>query len=411
MSHPLNVLLGVTGGIAAFKAPLVVRALRERGHSVRCAVTPSASAFVTPLTLEALTAEPVYGEEYLTATGRGEELHLTAAQWADVFCVAPLTANTLARLALGLADDFLSTTALMYDGPMVVAPAMHTAMWSKPTVGEHVETLRRRGVHLVGPEEGALASGESGMGRMSDPETIVEAIEAAGGGREWSGPLGGRRMVVTAGPTIEPIDPVRYLTNRSSGRMGFAVAEQAALRGARVVLVAGPTNLPTPAGVERVDVRTAAEMKLATEAHAGDAEVVVMTAAVADFRPRRRHESKLKKSDGLESIELEPTDDILAGLRDLAPDALLVGFAAETDELESEALAKLRRKRLDLIVANDVSRADIGFESEDNEVTVYAADGERTPIGKRSKRAVADALVDLIEERCARGSRAVARDR
>lgn len=392
MNRSLRVLLGVTGGIAAYKSAEMVRRFRARGHEVRCALTRSAASFVTPLTLEVLSGRPVYQEEYLSATGTGEEAHITAAAWAEVLCVAPATTHVLARLALGLADDFLTTTALAFTGPVVVAPAMHSAMWEKPSTQEHMDTLRRRGVWIAGPVEGPLASGEIGMGRMTDPEAIVQAVEAAAG----AGPLAGRTVLVTAGPTHEPVDPVRFLGNRSSGRMGFALAAEAARRGARVILVAGPVALATPPGVRRIDVVTAREMEKAVHEHAPGADLVVMAAAVADFRPVSPAAAKIKKEQGLPSIELAENPDILAGLRRVAPGAVLVGFAAETDDLERNARAKLEKKGADFLVANDVSRRDIAFESEANEVTVYRREGEPVFFPRRPKSELAASLFDLF---------------
>lgn len=394
MTQPLNVLLGVSGGIAAFKAPEIVRGLRARGHSVRCAMTRSADAFVTPLTLEVLTEHPVYREEYLRANESGEELHISAARWADVMCVVPATCNILARLALGLADDFLSTTALAFTGELLVAPAMTTEMWEKESVQSHVTTLLGRGVTVIGPVVGPLATGETGMGRLADPEEIVAAIEEAGSG----GSLRDQVVLVTAGPTREPIDPVRFLSNRSSGRMGFSLAAEAARRGARTLLVCGPVALPTPPGVERLDVETAAEMSEAVDRWASEAQVVIMAAAVSDFRPRSVSESKLKKGSGPPEIALEGTADILAHLSEIAPQALRIGFAAETDGLEAEATRKLEDKRAHVIVANDVSRQDIGFESERNEVTVFRRGKPPVTIPLQSKRSVARRLLDLVEE-------------
>jgi phosphopantothenoylcysteine decarboxylase / phosphopantothenate---cysteine ligase len=405
----VRVLLGVSGGIAAYKAAELVRRLRGLGCEVRCAATASARSFVAPLTLEVLSGRPVLGEEYLTPTGSGEEGHIEAAAWADVLCVAPATAHVLARLALGLADDFLTTAALAFEGPLVLAPAMHTAMWAKPAVQEHAATLSARGARFVGPVLGPLASGEVGMGRMADPQAIADAVLAAGAaaparrngspaGRgespETGDPLAGRRILVTAGPTHEPLDPVRFLGNRSSGRMGFALAAEAARRGARVVLVAGPVALPTPSGVERIDVVTAAEMEAAVARAAPAAELVVMAAAVADFRPRAAAPQKLKKERGIPTLDLEPTPDILGGLRELAPGAVLVGFAAETEDLEGNARAKLARKRADFLVANDVSRQDIAFGAEANEVTVYRRDGPPVFFAREEKGALAGRLLD-----------------
>jgi phosphopantothenoylcysteine decarboxylase / phosphopantothenate---cysteine ligase len=392
MSRSLRVLLGVSGGIAAYKSAELVRRLRGRGHEVRCALTRSAVSFVAPLTLEVLSGRPVHQEEYLAAGGGGEEAHITAAAWAEVLCVAPATAHVLARLALGLGDDFLTTTALAFAGPLVVAPAMHSAMWAQPAVQGHVQVLRDRGVRFAGPVEGPLASGEVGIGRMAEPAEIAAAVEAAAG----AGPLAGRTVLVTAGPTHEPLDPVRFLGNRSSGRMGFAVAAEAARRGARVLLVAGPVALATPAGVVRLDVTTAREMQSAVREHAAAADLVVMAAAVADFRPRRPAPAKIRREEGPPAIELEENPDILAGLRAAAPGAVLVGFAAETEELERNARAKLERKGVDFLVANDVSRSDIAFDSDDNEVIVLRRDGAPVFLARRPKRALAADLLDLF---------------
>jgi len=392
MNRSLRVLLGVSGGIAAYKSAELVRRLRSNGHEVRCALTRSAVSFVAPLTLEVLSGHRVYQEEYLAPTGSGEEAHITAAAWADVLCVAPATTHALARLALGLGDDFLTTTALAFAGPVVVAPAMHSVMWGQEATRGHVETLKRRGVRFAGPVEGPLASGEVGMGRMAEPEEIVRAIEAACGG----GPLAGRTVLITAGPTFEPVDPVRFLGNRSSGKMGFALAAEAARRGARTILVAGPVALATPSGVERVDVTTALEMERAVHEHA-EADLIVMAAAVADFRPRRPADRKIKKEEGgLPAIELEENPDILAGLRAAAPRAVLVGFAAETHDVERHARAKLERKGADFLVANDVSRRDIAFGSGDNEVTVYRQEGGPVFLSRRPKGELAASLFDLF---------------
>jgi phosphopantothenoylcysteine decarboxylase/phosphopantothenate--cysteine ligase len=392
MSRSLRVLLGVSGGIAAYKSAELVRRLRSRGHEVRCALTRSAVSFVAPLTLEVLSGLRVYQEEYLAATGSGEEAHIAAAAWGEVLCVAPATTHVLARLALGLGDDFLTTTALAFAGPVVVAPAMHSVMWEQEATRQHVETLARRGVRFAGPVEGPLASGEVGMGRMAEPEEIVRAVEAAAG----LGPLAGRTVLVSAGPTFEPVDPVRFLGNRSSGTMGFALAAEAARRGARTILVAGPVALSTPPGVTRVDVVTAREMERAIHEDAPAADLIVMAAAVADYRPSHPADRKIKKEQGLAAIELEENPDILAGLRAVAPGALLVGFAAETHDLERNARDKLSRKGADFLVANDVSRSDIAFGSGDNEVTVYRREGEPVFLSRRPKGELAASLFDLF---------------
>jgi phosphopantothenoylcysteine decarboxylase/phosphopantothenate--cysteine ligase len=394
MSPGSNILLGVTGGIAAFKAAELVRRLKERGHHVRCAMTRSAEAFITPLTLEVLSGHPVYREEYLQPDNSGEELHISAAGWADALCVAPATAHTLARLALGLADDFLTTTALAFTGPLVLAPAMHTAMWQKESVQEHLMVLKSRGARLVGPVTGPLASGETGMGRMADLEAIVFELELELADRD----LVGKTVLVSAGPTQEPLDPVRFLSNRSSGRMGFALAEAAAQRGARVVLVAGPVALETPRGVSRADVTTAREMRDTICELAPEADVVVMAAAVADFRPSETSDKKIKKRAGTPQLSLASNPDILAGLAQIAPHALRIGFAAETGNVIEEARAKLEAKELDFIVANDVSRSDIGFDSEHNEVTVLGPAEAPIFFSRQSKRALAAGLMDLFSE-------------
>lgn len=394
MIRAAKILLGVSGGIAAFKAAELVRRLKERGHEVQCAMTHSAEAFITPLTLEILSGRPVYREEYLQPGNNGEELHISAAEWAGVMCVAPATANTLARLALGLADDFLSTTALAFTGPLVLAPAMHTRMWQKESVREHVRLLRSREARFVGPVAGALASGEIGMGRMADPEAIVFEIELALAARD----LVGKTVLISAGPTQEPLDPVRYLSNRSSGRMGFALAEAAAQRGARVVLVAGPVSLETPPGVSRADVVTAREMRDTLYELAPEADLILMAAAVADFRPSEASEQKIKKRAGTPELFLTANPDILSGLVDLAPHAVRVGFAAETGNLVEEARAKLEAKQLHFIVANDVSRTDIGFDSEHNEVTLLGPEGSTMRFPRQTKRALAVELMDLFSE-------------
>jgi phosphopantothenoylcysteine decarboxylase / phosphopantothenate---cysteine ligase len=409
-----RVLLGVSGGIAAYKSADLVRRLRERGCEVRCAATRSARAFLQPLTLEVLSGHAVYGEEYLAATGSGEEAHVVVAQWADVLCFAPATAHLMARLALGLADDFLTTTALVHRGPKVIAPAMHHAMWRQPPVQQHVETLTGRGFRFVGPEEGALASGEQGMGRMAEPARIAAEVVALLGASDPAGSdpagreLAGRRVLISAGPTYEPIDPVRFLGNRSSGKMGFALAAEAAARGAEVTLVAGPVALATPPGVTRVDVGTACEMRDAVYAAAPAADLVVMTAAVADFRCRSVAGGKLKRRQGPPVLELVENPDILAGLAEVAPAAVVVGFAAETEASEDEARDKLRRKGADFLVWNDVSRRDVGFGADDNEVTVYRRSGAPVAISRRPKRELAASLIGLFLEALKERERRVA---
>jgi len=397
-----RVLLGVTGGIAAYKAPELVRRLRERGLDVRCAMTRSAESFVAPLALEVVAGRPVHRAEYLEPGAGGVEQHIEAAAWADLLLIAPATAHTLAGLALGLADNFLLTTALAFRGPVLVAPALHSAMWEQPALRARLDELVAHGVERVGPVIGPLASGEIGIGRMADVPEIVAAVER----RLAPGELGGVTFLISAGPTREPIDPVRYLGNRSSGRMGFALAAEAARRGARVHLVAGPVDLPTPAGVERVDVGTALEMAAAVQRLAPACDVVVMAAAVADFRVGRPAAEKLKKSAGIPELELVPNPDILASLPEHAPAALRVGFAAETGDPDGEARRKLESKGAHLLVANDVSRSDIGFGSDANEVTVHRRAGDPVFLSRRPKTELARDLIDLFSRELAELRRA-----
>ncbi len=393
-----NVLLGVTGGIAAFKSAQLVRLLRADGHVVRCALTRAASQFVSPLTLEVLSGNPVCQEEYLRPNGSGEELHVMTADWADIVCIAPATTHGIVRIANGLGDDFLTTTLLAYLGPLVIAPAMHSRMWERATTQTSIARLSERGVHVVGPDHGLLANGESGMGRMVEPEAIVDAVTLALG----TGDYRSKRVVVTAGPTYEAIDPVRFIGNRSSGRMGFAIARAAALRGAHVSLIAGPSSLSTPSMVERVDVSSALDMQAALiEAVAETTpDLVVMCAAIADYRPAVACDAKIKRA-GKNEIELQlvANPDLLLGLKDQAPSAVRVGFAAETENLEANAVAKLTAKGAHFLCANDVSRSDIGFDSVDNQLVVYADDGSRTEFSKAPKRELADGLLDLFHSR------------
>ena len=388
-----RVLVGIGGGIAAYKAPDLVRRLRERGFETRCAITRAAASFVAPLALEVVSGNPVYQEEYLAPGVGGEEAHIAAGEWADLLLVAPATAHLLARLALGLADDFLTTTALAFDGPLMLAPAMHPRMWDHPATQGHLATLAGRGARLVGPVVGPLASGETGMGRMAEPEDIAAAAALR---VAPSGPLAGVRVLVSAGPTWEPLDPVRFLGNRSSGRMGFAVAAEAARRGAIVELVAGPVALATPPGVTRRDVETAEEMRAAMHERAPEADLVVMAAAVADYRPRQAAARKLRKEEGPPRVELQANADILAELGALPGAPVLVGFAAETEEVEARAAAKLRRKGADYLVANDVSRHDIGFGSDWNEAVVLGRDGGALRLPRQTKASLAAALLDHV---------------
>jgi phosphopantothenoylcysteine decarboxylase/phosphopantothenate--cysteine ligase len=378
-----RVLLGVTGGIAAYKACELCRLLVRAGHDVVPLVTPGAERFVTAETFRALARRPAAEDVYL---------HLTRA---DVLVVAPLTANTLAKLAQGIADNVLTEAALAHRGPVLVAPAMNPRMWSHPATRANVETLRARGVELVGPDEGETAEGELGVGRMAEPEDIFARVQELLGG---TGPLRGRRVLVSAGGTREPIDAVRFVGNRSSGRMGVAVAAEAARRGARVTLLGANLAVPVPEGVELVTTPTAVDLEREALARGPGADVVVMAAAVADYRPAEALAGKRPKDRATWTVELEPTTDVLARLGETRTDGqILVGFAADRGETGLErARGKLRDKGADLFVFNDVARSDIGFDAADNEVTLLTAAGERR-VAKAPKEQIAAAVLDEVE--------------
>ncbi|HVM11950.1 MAG TPA: bifunctional phosphopantothenoylcysteine decarboxylase/phosphopantothenate--cysteine ligase CoaBC [Actinomycetota bacterium] len=398
MEGPLagrTVLLGVTGGIAAYKAALLARLLREDGAEVQVVMTPSATRFIGPDTFAALTGRSVHSDVF----ERPEAvLHVRLAREADLAVVAPATANLLARLALGLADDLLSSTLLELRAPVVVAPAMHTGMWSSAATRTNLATLRDRGVRIVGPVEGALAAGDRGMGRMAEPDEILAEVRAALAG---PGDLAGRRLLVTAGPTHEPIDPVRFIGNRSSGKMGYAVAAAAARRGAAVTLVSGPTRLDPPPGVEVVRVETAEEMRSAVLARLDDSDAVVKAAAVADFRPARSATRKLKKEAGVPDLGLEPTPDILREVGERAGERVLVGFAAETEDLETAGRRKLAEKGLDLVVVNEVGSPGTGFDADTNRAMILSAGGDDEPLRDWTKVELAEAICDRIAKRLA----------
>ena len=402
MDEPLadrRVLLGVSGGIAAYKAVLLARLLHGAGAEVDVVLTAGAERFVGAATFEGILARPVRSDVFADIP---RETHVAAGRAADVAIVYPATAHTLARLAHGLADDLLTTTLLAATCPLVVAPAMHTEMWEHGATRHNAELLASRGVHVLGPDDGALMGGDTGPGRLVEPETALHTLRTvvAGGPAPERPDLSGRTVVVTAGGTREPVDPVRYLGNRSSGRMGFAVAAAAARRGARVHLVAAPSELNTPATVTRHDVVTADEMRQAVFALLGEADVIVKAAAVADFRPVTAAATKLKKGDGPPVIELTATPDILAelGAERAAAGAttpVLVGFAAETDDAEANGLVKLRSKQADILVVNDVSGADAGFEVADNRVVILDRDGGRWSVPLAPKAVIADRILDV----------------
>ena len=375
-------LLGVTGGIAAYKACELTRLLVKAGHEVIPLVTRGADRFVRRETFAALARRPANEDLYP---------HLTRA---DLLVIAPLTANTMAKLAYGLADDVLTEAALAHRGPVLVAPAMNPRMWAHPATRANAATIRERGVQLIGPDEGETAEGELGVGRMAEPEEIFERVQELLD--TSNGSLAGKRVLVTAGGTREPLDAVRYVGNRSSGRMGVALAEEAQRRGAEVTLVASNITVPAPQGIDVVDAPTAADVERATAG--ADADVVLMAAAVSDYRPAETDEAKRPKDEKRWTIELEPTADVLKGLGERRTNGqVLVGFAAETSSNGLErARAKLADKKVDLVVYNDVSREDVGFDSEDNEVVIVSAQGERV-VEKASKHAIAAAILDEVE--------------
>ena len=386
----MKILLGVGGGIAAYKAAELARLLMERGHDVEVVMTGAAQDFVRPLTFAALTGRKVHTD--LFAIESAIE-HIAVAEEHDLLAIAPATADLMAKLAHGQADDFLSTLYLAFTGPVVVAPAMNVNMWEHPATQKNLETLRGRGHRVVGPAEGYLACGMTGLGRLAQPEAIADAIEREGGKRS---DLEGETVLITAGPTQEPLDPVRYLSNRSSGKMGYALAVAAAARGADVVLISGPVQLAPPRGVKVIPVRTAVEMREQVFLNLGPAGIVIKAAAVADFHLARVPDQKLKKTAARISIELDPTPDILAELGRKKGDRLLIGFAAETQNLQQEARRKLETKNCDMVVANLVGGNDSGFESDENEVVLVLRTGEAIAVSRASKREIADRIFDQL---------------
>lgn len=390
-SDPLagrRVLLGVSGGIAAYKAALVARLLRGAGADVATVLTEAATRFVGPDTFSALTGEAAYTSLWERP---GEVLHVKLAREADVAVVVPATANTIAKLAHGLADDLLSSTMLEVTCPVVVAPAMHSGMWEHAATRANIELLRSRGAVVVGPATGPLAHGDEGIGRLAEPEDVVAAVRGTLARHD----LAGRRVLITSGPTREPIDPVRYVGNRSTGKMGAALAAEAVARGAVVTVVLGPGAI-VPPGAEVVPVETAEEMRDAVLARFDDTDAVVMAAAVADFRPKSVAEQKLKKDAGVPEVMLEPTPDILAELGERRKDQVLVGFAAETDDLERAGRGKLVAKHLDLVVVNRVGREGTGFGADASEAMLLGSAGDPEPLRTWTKREIAKAVIDRV---------------
>jgi phosphopantothenoylcysteine decarboxylase/phosphopantothenate--cysteine ligase len=390
-----NVALGVGGGIAAYKAAELARALMERGFTVQVVMTRSAEEFVRPLTFAALTGRKVitnlFGAVSAEDTLSSAIEHVRVAQENQILVIAPVTADLLAKLAHGLADDFLTTTYLAFTGPVVLAPAMNTNMWNHPATQKNLRILRERGHVIVEPDDGILACGMVGPGRLAEPDVIAQRVaEVANPVRD----LDGETVLITAGPTQEPLDPVRYLSNRSSGKMGYALAEAAAARGARVILVSGPVTLAAPTRVELIPVRTAVEMRQAVMDHLEQATMIVKAAAVADYHRANPPQQKVKKTAARLSLELDPTPDILAELGRKKGDRLLVGFAAETENLIEEARRKMQAKNCDMVVANLVSQQGIGFESDENEVTLVLRTGEAIPVQRASKGAISHRIFD-----------------
>ena len=393
----MQVTLGVTGGVAAYKAAELVRLLQQEGFEVQAVMTRAAQEFVAPLTFAALTGRKVVTGLFEESAGDRANVesaveHIAVAQRSDLLLVAPATADVLAKMAHGLADDFLTTLYLAMTAPVVVAPAMNVNMWEHAATRENVARLRKRGVRVIEPDEGYLACGMTGAGRLASLEAIIAEVKnALAGARDFQG----QTVLVTAGPTREAIDPVRYLSNRSSGKMGYELAQAAVRRGAEVILVSGPAALETPPGVKRVDVCTAEEMHRAVLEELPRATVVIKAAAVADYRPAKAQNSKIKSKAPFR-LELEPTADILADVARQKGDRIVVGFAAETERVAENAREKLAAKNVDLIVANDVTLPGAGFDADTNEVTFYARDGREQSLERMSKREVAERVLDEV---------------
>ncbi|MCP5093325.1 MAG: bifunctional phosphopantothenoylcysteine decarboxylase/phosphopantothenate--cysteine ligase CoaBC [Gammaproteobacteria bacterium] len=398
----MNIVLGITGGIAAYKAPDLVRRLRARGAEVQIVMTTSAAEFVTPTALQAVSGRPIRSNLW-DKEAEAAMSHIELARWADVVLVAPATAEVMARIVSGAAPDLLTTICLATEAPIALAPAMNHVMWNNPATQANRQVLEQRGIHILGPDTGSQACGETGAGRMLEPDTIAATVCGLTAGK-GQGSLEGRTVVVTAGPTREAIDPVRYITNRSSGKMGYALARAAAAEGADVILISGPVNLSEPAGLTVRHVDTAEEMFDATDEHVANADIFVAAAAVADYRPAAVEQQKIKKTEETSSIELVRCPDILASVAGLDQPPFTVGFAAETQRVEHHARAKLEKKNLDMIVANEVGD-DCGFDRDDNAVSVLWSGG-KMDFPNAAKSELASDLIALIVERfyAARGS-------
>lgn len=387
-----NIIVGVTGGIAAYKAAELVSLLTKQGHAVRCLMTQAAGQFITPLTLQTLSGNKVYTDLFnLHEEPEWQVEHVGLAHWADCILIVPASADFLGKVAHGLADDLLSTCVMATKAPVYFALAMNDQMYANPLVQRNIQLLREVGYHFIEPEEGALACGMSGKGRMAAPQKIASMLE-----RLRTQDMEHLRVVVTAGPTREAIDPVRYLTNHSSGKMGYAIARQAANRGAEVILISGPSQEQVPLGVIYVPVQSAQEMFLAVQQYYGQADAVIKAAAVADYRPKQVFDRKLKKTEGDLTLELERNVDILAWLGAHKTEQILVGFAAETDNVEQNALGKLQRKHLDFIAANDVTEANSGFGKDTNKIALYGADHSVIDLPVLRKEDAADRILDAV---------------
>jgi phosphopantothenoylcysteine decarboxylase/phosphopantothenate--cysteine ligase len=390
-----HILLAVSGGIAAYKSAELVRLLRKRGATVRVVMTRSAMQFVSPLTFQALSGNPVHSE-LLDADEENSMGHINLARWADALIIAPATANTIAKCSHGLADDLLSTLYLAATCPVYIAPAMNQAMWHKPVTQENIQKLKSHGVIVIGPEQGDQACGETGFGRMTEPVEICSRLMTEPSPQC----LSGLKVLISAGPTREPLDPVRYITNRSSGKMGYALAQAAIKAGAKVTLVSGPVSLTAPADAYVINVETAAQMHEAVIAQALEHDIYIGAAAVADYSPALMENEKIKKQDGQTTLtlSLQKTRDILAEVAQLSKRPFTVGFAAETHDLEQYALDKLVRKNLDMIAANWVGRDQGGFDSEQNALQVFWKEGQKT-LAMTGKNRLAEQLISLIVER------------
>lgn len=392
-----NILLCVTGGIAVYKAAALTSKLIQSGASVKVIMTESASKFVTPLTFQALSRNDVYNDTFDEKNPK-VIAHIDLADWADLVLVAPATANVIGKLANGISDDMVTTTILASTAPVWIAPAMNVHMYDHPAVKRNIETLANDGYQFIEPSEGFLACGYVGKGRLEEPEKIVTLIENYFVKKEEASCLQNKTILVTAGPTREKIDPVRFLTNRSTGKMGYAIAEEAAVKGANVILISGPTSLIPPKNVTFISVESAQEMYESVMKYYDTSDIVIKSAAVADYRPKIVYENKMKKKEGALSIELERTIDILKQLGQLKTNQILVGFAAETNDLETYALKKLSSKNLDMIVANNVSEQGAGFGADTNIVSIFHRNGSRVSYPLMSKKEVAQTILNEIEK-------------